>query len=94
MFFSMILLISLFPAWPLITLLLQRKQFLMALLALEVLALSLVMVLLFSSMKSLFFLLLMLPMAACEASVGLALLVSSTRHFGSDMLSNLTMSKW
>nr|QWC36315.1 NADH dehydrogenase subunit 4L [Phascolosoma scolops] len=94
MFFSTAFILSSFPMWALITLLLQRKQFLMALLALEVLALSLVMILLFSSMKSLFLLLLILPMAACEASVGLALLVSSTRHFGSDMLSNLTTSKW
>nr|YP_009871074.1 NADH dehydrogenase subunit 4L [Phascolosoma similis]QKS32586.1 NADH dehydrogenase subunit 4L [Phascolosoma similis] len=94
MFFSLPVLLTLFPLMGLTTLLLQRKQFLMSLLALEILALALTLLALISSTAVMYYMLIILPMAACEASVGLALLVNSTRQFGSDMLSNLTMSKW
>nr|ARI47101.1 NADH dehydrogenase subunit 4L [Phascolosoma sp. MZK-2017] len=83
-----------FPLTALVSFLIQRKQFLMALLVLESLALALLMVAFFSSLSSLFMGLVILPMAACEASIGLALLVVMARQFGSDLLSNLTMNKW
>nr|WOA00245.1 NADH dehydrogenase subunit 4L [Phascolosoma sp. f LL-2023] len=94
MFLSLPMFLTLFPMMGMITLLLQRKQFLMSLLALEILALALTLLALTNSTTMMYYMLIILPMAACEASIGLALLVNSTRQFGSDMLNNLTMSKW
>jgi len=83
----------LFPFTAISSFLLQRKQFLLALLILEALALSLLLTALFSSLSSLFLALVILPIAACEARIGLALLVVIARHFGSDLLKNLTVRK-
>nr|YP_009871087.1 NADH dehydrogenase subunit 4L [Siphonosoma cumanense]QKS32599.1 NADH dehydrogenase subunit 4L [Siphonosoma cumanense] len=94
MFFSMNLFTILFPISSTLSLLAHRRQFLMALLFLEALALSLATLASFSTYSNLFMILIILTFAACEASLGLALLVVMTRSFGSDLLLNLTNNKW
>nr|YP_009308163.1 NADH dehydrogenase subunit 4L [Phascolosoma pacificum]AOS53043.1 NADH dehydrogenase subunit 4L [Phascolosoma pacificum] len=94
MFFSFSLYLLIFPFTTISAFLLQRKQFLMTLLLLEALALALLINAFFSTLSTLFLALIILPMAGCEASLGLSLLVIMARQFGSDMLSNLTMNKW
>nr|QYK19532.1 NADH dehydrogenase subunit 4L [Neoamphitrite affinis] len=76
---------------------LQRKHMLMALLCLEAIILSLVLMLIMNwsplpqNMTPLFIIL--LTLGACEASLGLALLVSMARSVGTDMLNLLTNNK-
>nr|YP_010578806.1 NADH dehydrogenase subunit 4L [Sternaspis sendalli]UZP47206.1 NADH dehydrogenase subunit 4L [Sternaspis sendalli] len=78
----------------LFTLVTQRKHFLMALLALEgvVLVFSLMIPLTLMS-PNLFMILLILCLGACEASLGLALLVVMTRFYASDLIKSLSINK-
>nr|YP_009685642.1 NADH dehydrogenase subunit 4L [Epiplatys multifasciatus]YP_009685785.1 NADH dehydrogenase subunit 4L [Epiplatys spilargyreius]QDU24562.1 NADH dehydrogenase subunit 4L [Epiplatys multifasciatus]QDU91878.1 NADH dehydrogenase subunit 4L [Epiplatys spilargyreius] len=74
----------------------NRKHLLSALLCLESMMLTLFMalslwVLTINSMNFASSPLLLLAFSACEASVGLALLVATTRTHGSDRLSNLNL---
>nr|YP_010713444.1 NADH dehydrogenase subunit 4L [Batracobdella cancricola]WDA96145.1 NADH dehydrogenase subunit 4L [Batracobdella cancricola] len=88
---------SLLPIIALINLMLHKKHFLHILLCLEVMTLSM---LLFLSMK---FLLMnmsiplcsvvILTLGACEASLGLTLLVLMVRSFGNDNLNNISTNK-
>uniref|UniRef100_A0AAU8L1C8 NADH-ubiquinone oxidoreductase chain 4L n=1 Tax=Polychaeta sp. TaxID=3061522 RepID=A0AAU8L1C8_9ANNE len=82
---------------PIITLVLQQKSLLMSLLSLEALILSLVMFLTFSfcmsSQKEPFLCLILLVFGACEASLGLALLVSVMRLYGNELPSTLMTAK-
>uniref|UniRef100_UPI0030FE96A0 NADH dehydrogenase subunit 4L n=1 Tax=Struwela camposi TaxID=2859449 RepID=UPI0030FE96A0 len=77
------------------TLILQRKHILMSLLALEGSMLTLVfsMMLLSSIQYNTHLLPLILTFGACEASIGLALLVVLTRSYGSDMVNLMSLSK-
>ena len=93
MFLSLSIFLLIFPISSFISLLLQRKQFLTTLLFLEALALALLITALFSTLSSLYLALIILPLAACEARIGLALLVTIARQFGSDILRNLTTNK-
>ena len=94
MFFSINVISIIFPITALFSLINHRRQFLIALLYLEALALSLALLSILSIYSNLFIVLIILTFAACEASLGLALLVVMTRSFGSDLLINLTANKW
>nr|WRW51318.1 NADH dehydrogenase subunit 4L [Micropodarke fujianensis] len=77
----------------LITMVLQRQHLLMALLALEgvILTLTAISTMLFS--QEIFFVLILLSFGACEASLGLACLVSMTRSYGNDLFNSITSTK-
>lgn len=77
-----------------VVLLRQRRQFLIVLLVLERLVLLFLIVVLFSSFGDLFVGFILLTIAACEARLGLALLVRLVRYFGRDNLKNITIRKW
>nr|AMA06958.1 NADH dehydrogenase subunit 4L [Sipunculus nudus] len=90
----LLLVIMPLPFLTLLTLMLARKQLLMGLLALEASMLVLTILLSSTSPMHTLSIITLLTMAACEASVGLAILVLMTRATGSDMLSNLSLNKW
>nr|YP_009192208.1 NADH dehydrogenase subunit 4L [Eurythoe complanata]ALO81720.1 NADH dehydrogenase subunit 4L [Eurythoe complanata] len=78
-----------------LSLLLQRKHVLMALLSLEAIILSLTFLAsaaFFNSLET-FLAIVILSFGACEASLGLALLVLMLRATGSDMISTLSINK-
>nr|AVW86234.1 NADH dehydrogenase subunit 4L [Pholoe pallida] len=85
------------PLIPILTMILQRKHVLMALLAFEAMILSLTYMLLISTQplngNELFLSLILLSFGACEASLGLAVLVAMTRSTGSDRISSSSLSK-
>nr|UZT27125.1 NADH dehydrogenase subunit 4L [Sternaspis buzhinskajae] len=78
----------------LFALMIQRKHFLMVLLTLEavVLLFSLSIPLILST-PNLFMVLIILSLGACEASLGLALLVLMTRSYASDLIKALSINK-
>jgi len=94
MFFSLTSGISLCLIVRLLVLLSQRRQFLMVLLVLERIALLFLGLILFSPFRELMVVFVTLSIAACEASLGLSLLVCITRHFGNDRIGNLVINKW
>uniref|UniRef100_UPI0030E06137 NADH dehydrogenase subunit 4L n=1 Tax=Glyphohesione klatti TaxID=3053539 RepID=UPI0030E06137 len=75
----------------------QRKHIMMALLSLEAMILSLMMLFglsLYSlSLSQLFLPLLVLSFGACESSLGLACLVAMIRTYGNDRITSLSLSK-
>nr|QXF29940.1 NADH dehydrogenase subunit 4L [Chloeia pocicola] len=73
----------------------QQKHLLMALLSLEAIILSLTLftILITFYNNEQFFSLIILTFGACEASLGLALLVLMLRSTGSDMVNTLTINK-
>nr|ALQ78797.1 NADH dehydrogenase subunit 4L [Glycera capitata] len=78
----------------LVTMITQRRHLLMALLALESVMLTLALVIImFSSTNELFMSFILLTIAACEASLGLACLVITTRSYGNDYLKSLSLNK-
>nr|ALQ78810.1 NADH dehydrogenase subunit 4L [Glycera capitata] len=78
----------------LVTMITQRRHLLMALLALESVMLTLALVIImFSSTNELFMSFILLTIAACEASLGLACLVITTRSYGNDHLKSLSLNK-
>lgn len=88
---------SVTPILPILTIIIQRKHILIALLAFEAIILSLTYILLFSTQpintSELFLALILLSFGACEARLGLAALVAMTRRVGSDRISSLSLSK-
>nr|YP_009988588.1 NADH dehydrogenase subunit 4L [Pharyngocirrus uchidai]QNM39912.1 NADH dehydrogenase subunit 4L [Pharyngocirrus uchidai] len=95
--YELSLLLIVMPLLSISSLVLQQKHLLMALLALEsaVLALVFISSLFLASPQhaSLFIISLLLTFGACEASLGLALLVSMSRHYGSDLIKSITSIK-
>ncbi len=75
-----------------ITIVIQRQHLLITLLALEgvILTLSFIVRLFY---RELFFILILLTFGACEASLGLACLVSITRRYGNDLFNSLISAK-
>lgn len=79
-----------------ITLITKNKHFLITLLALE--AITLILIILISSisiqtnMINILLRILVLTLGACEASIGLRLLVNISRKTGSDMLKSLSIN--
>nr|QUT13273.1 NADH dehydrogenase subunit 4L [Nais communis] len=78
-------------------LMMNSKHLLMALLYLEAFMLSLVMLipltLIIFSSQSMFISIVLLSVGACEASLGLAMMVMMSRTYGSDLMSSTTMNK-
>nr|YP_002456418.1 NADH dehydrogenase subunit 4L [Sipunculus nudus]ACJ11899.1 NADH dehydrogenase subunit 4L [Sipunculus nudus] len=91
---SLISIIAPLPVLTLFTFMLTRKQLLMALLSLEATMLALTLLLAHTSPSHTLSIITLLTMAACEASVGLAVLVLMTRTAGSDTLTSLNLNKW
>ena len=78
------------------TLILQRKHLLNALLSLEIMVLGLYLMMISSflgSGRSAFLTFIILTFGACEASVGLALLVALIRAYGNDFISSINIHK-
>lgn len=93
MFFSYTKVVSLCLVFILFFFLIQRRQLLIVLLILERIALLFLGVILFSGFRELVVVFITLSIAACEARLGLALLVCITRHFGRDRIGNLVVNK-
>lgn len=93
----MTLILILIPAAAITALLIQQSHLLITLLTLERLILSLVLLvpltLTYSSIKLRILRIILLSFGACEASLGLRLLVIISRSLGSDLVSNLTINK-
>nr|ALS46276.1 NADH dehydrogenase subunit 4L [Glycera americana] len=80
--------------FSILTMISQRRHLLMALLALEGVMLTMTLiVVMFSSTNELFMSFVLLTLAACEASLGLACLVIITRSFGNDYFKSLSTNK-
>nr|ALQ78862.1 NADH dehydrogenase subunit 4L [Glycera cf. tridactyla FS20] len=76
------------------TMITQRRHLLMALLALEAVMLTLTLIIvLLNSTNELFISFIILTLAACEASLGLACLVVVTRSLGNDLFKTLSSNK-
>nr|YP_009171126.1 NADH dehydrogenase subunit 4L [Drawida japonica]AIR76351.1 NADH dehydrogenase subunit 4L [Drawida japonica] len=97
MFNSVMIYIFLMPVVAMLNLILNQYHFLMALLSLECITLSLVLFIPISlsmiSSPNLSLSILILTLGACEASLGLSLMVMMSRSYGTDMLKSLTMNK-
>ena len=93
MFFSITRIISICLIFILLFLLFQRRQLLIVLLVLESIALLFLGLILFSGFRELVLVFITLSIAACEARLGLSLLVCITRHFGRDRLGNLVVNR-
>nr|AOR07202.1 NADH dehydrogenase subunit 4L [Mesenchytraeus hydrius] len=95
--YSLILFTQLSIYAMIMALLIQRSHFLMSLLCLEGIMLSTVLFIPILMYSSSLFLptisIIMLTFGACEASLGLSLLVKMSRSYGSDMMSSLSMDK-
>lgn len=80
-----------------LSLIIQRKHLLISLLCLERIILTLIPFLTFTigsaPQNNTFLFIILLTLGACEASLGLALLVSITRSFGRDLVNLLTINK-
>nr|QHT64995.1 NADH dehydrogenase subunit 4L [Bhawania goodei] len=86
--------LSLMVITSIMTVILQRKHLLMALLAFEGMILSLVTSYIYMApITDTFIIMILLTMGACEASLGLACMVNMSRSYGNDHLSSLTLSK-
>nr|YP_009250800.1 NADH dehydrogenase subunit 4L [Namalycastis abiuma]AMY15511.1 NADH dehydrogenase subunit 4L [Namalycastis abiuma] len=74
--------------------LIQRHHLLMALLAMEAMILTLVLLMLSShDAQWTFMIMIMLTFGACEAGLGLACMVSMARSYGNDHLTSLSINK-
>nr|YP_009378329.1 NADH dehydrogenase subunit 4L [Petrasma pervernicosa]ARH10761.1 NADH dehydrogenase subunit 4L [Petrasma pervernicosa] len=94
--FSVLFLCGITCFWSaMITLMLQYKHLLSMLLSLEAMMLSLFILMCGSSIISLetFFVLVLITLGACEASLGLAILVALIRTHGNDYVFNFNSLK-
>ena len=80
-----------------IILIINKNHLLLSLLALERLILRLVILIpiniIISNIQSLFIRIVLLSIGACEARIGLALIVIISRTYGSDMIKSLSIRK-
>nr|YP_009244893.1 NADH dehydrogenase subunit 4L [Amynthas cucullatus]AMO26991.1 NADH dehydrogenase subunit 4L [Amynthas cucullatus] len=87
----------LMPILAMINMLFNQTHFLMTLLSLESITLSLTLfvplMLMNCSAANTAMAVILLTFGACEASLGLSLMVSMSRSYGSDMLKSLTSAK-
>nr|UIX22973.1 NADH dehydrogenase subunit 4L [Eisenia nordenskioldi] len=97
MYASIMSLVFLLPFVAMLNLISNQSHFLMTLLSLEGITLSLVLFVPLSlsvtSAPNASISVLLLTFGACEASLGLSLMVLMSRSFGTDMLKSLTMNK-
>nr|QNZ88943.1 NADH dehydrogenase subunit 4L [Hemiclepsis yangtzenensis] len=88
---------SLLPIMAIMNLMLNKNHFLHILLCLEVMTLSMVLFLslkfLSMNMSTPLISVVILTLGACEASLGLTLLVLMVRSFGNDNLNNISTNK-
>uniref|UniRef100_A0AAU6QHI7 NADH-ubiquinone oxidoreductase chain 4L n=1 Tax=Prionospio sp. 5 MH-2023 TaxID=3059273 RepID=A0AAU6QHI7_9ANNE len=81
----------------LVAFILQRHHVLMCLLSLEatILSLAFALTVIYAPLQSvdLFYCVVILSFAACEAAVALAVLVIVTRSFGSDLIKSINLNK-
>nr|YP_010713490.1 NADH dehydrogenase subunit 4L [Barbronia yunnanensis]WDA96191.1 NADH dehydrogenase subunit 4L [Barbronia yunnanensis] len=91
------MIISIIPLITIINLLLHHKFLLLTLLSLEAITLGSLMLLMNTMMlmnsNNAIISILMLTIGACEASLGLTLLVLMSRQYGNDLVSSLNLSK-
>jgi NADH:ubiquinone oxidoreductase subunit K len=94
---SLFILTQLIPLIILIIFMLQQNHMLMALLALEGITLSLVLTIPLTIAINLLPVsascIIMLSIGACEAALGLALMVAASRSIGNDILNTLSINK-
>nr|YP_010437791.1 NADH dehydrogenase subunit 4L [Eisenia andrei]UTB53923.1 NADH dehydrogenase subunit 4L [Eisenia andrei] len=97
MYNSIMILVFLLPLVAMLNLISNQTHFLMTLLSLEGITLSLVLfvplTLSVMSAPNTSVSVMLLTFGACEASIGLSLMVLMSRSFGTDMLNSLTMNK-
>nr|QGZ10006.1 NADH dehydrogenase subunit 4L [Eisenia nordenskioldi nordenskioldi] len=97
MYTSIMVLVFLLPLAAMLNLISNQSHFLMTLLSLEGITLSLVLYVPISmsamNASNSSVSVMLLTFGACEASLGLSLMVLMSRSFGSDMLKSLTMNK-
>nr|BDQ43702.1 NADH dehydrogenase subunit 4L [Metaphire tosaensis] len=94
---AVLTIMCLLPIMATINMLFNQTHFLMTLLSLEGITLSLVLfvplMLMNCSAPNAALAVILLTFGACEASLGLGLMVSMSRSFGNDMLKSLTSTK-
>lgn len=94
---SLFTVIQFMPVIILVTLVIQQRHLLMSLLALEGITLSLVLIvpltLTLNIMPLASSCIVILTMGACEARLGLALIVSASRKTGNDIINSLSINK-
>nr|YP_010437804.1 NADH dehydrogenase subunit 4L [Eisenia fetida]UTB53936.1 NADH dehydrogenase subunit 4L [Eisenia fetida] len=97
MYNSIMVLVFLLPLVAMLNLVSNQTHFLMTLLSLEGVTLSLVLfvplTLSVTNAPNTGISVMLLTFGACEASIGLSLMVLMSRSFGTDMLNSLTMNK-
>nr|QMS48889.1 NADH dehydrogenase subunit 4L [Haementeria acuecueyetzin] len=91
------MILTLLPLIAMINLMLNKNHFLHLLLCLEVITLSMLMYLTMNmmmvNMNIPLISVIMLTLGACEASLGLSILVIMVRMYGNDLINNLSMNK-
>nr|YP_010713477.1 NADH dehydrogenase subunit 4L [Barbronia weberi]WDA96178.1 NADH dehydrogenase subunit 4L [Barbronia weberi] len=91
------MIIIMLPLITIINILLHHKSLLLTLLSLEAITLGSLILLMNTMMmmnsNSPIISILMLTIGACEASLGLTLLVLMSRYYGNDLVKSLNMSK-
>lgn len=89
--------LSILPLIILINVLIHSKSILIALLCLEILRLRIILIFAISNFSieayNVLCLIILLRVGACEARIGLCVLVSITRSTGCDHIMNLSLSK-
>nr|BDQ44430.1 NADH dehydrogenase subunit 4L [Amynthas corticis] len=89
--------VCLMPILAMVNMLFNQTHFLMALLSLESITLSLTLfvplMLMNCTASNTAMAVILLTFGACEASLGLSLMVSMSRSYGNDMLKSLTSAK-
>nr|YP_009440571.1 NADH dehydrogenase subunit 4L [Erpobdella japonica]ATG87482.1 NADH dehydrogenase subunit 4L [Erpobdella japonica] len=89
--------ILMIPLITIMNLLLHHKYLLLTLLSLEAITLTLIFIMnssyMMMGMNFSIVSILILTVGACEASLGLTLLVLMSRFYGNDLVKNLSMSK-
>nr|YP_009744338.1 NADH dehydrogenase subunit 4L [Aporrectodea rosea]QIE13193.1 NADH dehydrogenase subunit 4L [Aporrectodea rosea] len=97
MYNSIMYLVFLLPLIATLNLITNQSHFLMTLLSLEGITLSLIlfvpMTLSMMNAPNASISVMLLTFSACEASIGLSLMVLMSRSYGTDMLSSLTSNK-
>nr|NP_008246.1 NADH dehydrogenase subunit 4L [Lumbricus terrestris]Q34948.1 RecName: Full=NADH-ubiquinone oxidoreductase chain 4L; AltName: Full=NADH dehydrogenase subunit 4L [Lumbricus terrestris]AAC46872.1 NADH dehydrogenase subunit 4L [Lumbricus terrestris]prf//2122275J NADH dehydrogenase:SUBUNIT=4L [Lumbricus terrestris] len=97
MYSSIMSLVFLLPIVAVVNLISNQSHFLMTLLSLEGITLSLVLFVPISlsimSASNVSISVILLTFGACEASLGLSLMVLMSRSYGTDMLNSLTANK-
>lgn len=89
--------LAIISIFALISFITQRRHVLICLLSLEatILSLAFALTILFAPLQNvdLFYCIVILSFAACEAAVALAVLVIITRSFGSDLINSVNLNK-